>query len=64
MTEKVQGMNFTCVHAGSKEGWSQFRLEPPVVPRPTSGKLFLMKLLESACLAAFGQAVVRFGFPM
>jgi mannose-6-phosphate isomerase-like protein (cupin superfamily) len=47
-TEKVQGMNFTCVHAGSMEEWSQFRLEPPDVPRPVRGKLFLGKLLESS----------------
>jgi mannose-6-phosphate isomerase-like protein (cupin superfamily) len=49
-TEKAQGMNFVCVHAGSKEAWGQFRLEPPEVPRPAQGKLFLGKLLESSGL--------------
>ena len=28
----VRGMNFTCFHAGPKEGWAQFRLGPPDVP--------------------------------
>ena len=30
----VRGTNFTCFHAGPKEGWAQFRLEPPDVPVP------------------------------
>jgi mannose-6-phosphate isomerase-like protein (cupin superfamily) len=46
----VRGTNFTCVHAGSKEGWAQFHLEPPDVPAPAKGKLFLRGLLGSAGL--------------
>ena len=46
----VRGTNFTCFHAGPKEGWAQFRLEPPDVPLPTRGKLFLRSLLGSAGL--------------
>jgi mannose-6-phosphate isomerase-like protein (cupin superfamily) len=46
----VRGMSFTCVHAGPKEGWSQFRLEPPDAPMPVRGKFFLRKLLGSAGL--------------
>jgi mannose-6-phosphate isomerase-like protein (cupin superfamily) len=46
----VRGTNFTCVHAGAKESWSEFRLEPPVVPRPARGKFFLQNLLGSAGL--------------
>jgi mannose-6-phosphate isomerase-like protein (cupin superfamily) len=42
---KDQGRNFTCFHAGPKEGWTQFRLEPPAVPMPVKGKLFLRSLL-------------------
>ena len=34
----VRGTNFTCFHAGSKDGWTQFRLEPPDVPVPIQGK--------------------------
>jgi hypothetical protein len=30
----VQWANFTCFRAGSMEGWTQFRLEPPDVPLP------------------------------
>ena len=25
----VRRTNFTCFHAGPKEGWTQYRLEPP-----------------------------------
>ena len=51
LTDKtVRGTNFTCVHAGSKDGWGQFRMEPPEVPMPTRGKLFLRHLLGSAGL--------------
>jgi mannose-6-phosphate isomerase-like protein (cupin superfamily) len=51
MSEKtVRGAHFTCLHAGPKEGWAQFRLEPPEVPRPVRGKLFLQSLLGSAGL--------------
>ena len=46
----VRGSNFTCVHAGPMEGWAQFRLEPPDVPLPARGKLFLRNLLGSAGL--------------
>jgi mannose-6-phosphate isomerase-like protein (cupin superfamily) len=46
----VQGSNFTCFHAGPKEDWTQFRLEPPDVPLPAKGKLFLGNLLGSAGL--------------
>jgi mannose-6-phosphate isomerase-like protein (cupin superfamily) len=46
----LSGANFTCVHAGPKEGWAQFLLEPPDVPIPVSGKLFLRNLLGSAGL--------------
>jgi mannose-6-phosphate isomerase-like protein (cupin superfamily) len=46
----VRGSNFTGVHAGPKEGWAQFRLEPPDVPVPARGKLFLRDLLGSAGL--------------
>jgi uncharacterized cupin superfamily protein len=47
MTDKqmVRGTNFTCFHAGPKEGWAQYRLEPPDVPLPAQGKLFLRNLL-------------------
>jgi quercetin dioxygenase-like cupin family protein len=40
-------MHFTCCHAGPKEGWARFRLEPPDVPMPAQGKLFLRGLLGS-----------------
>jgi len=46
----VRGTQFTCFHAGPKEGWTQFRLEPPDVPMPARGKLFLRKRLGSAGL--------------
>jgi mannose-6-phosphate isomerase-like protein (cupin superfamily) len=46
----VRGSNFTCVHAGPKEGWAQYHLEPPEVPLPARGKLFLQSLLGSAGL--------------
>jgi mannose-6-phosphate isomerase-like protein (cupin superfamily) len=46
----VQGIHFTCFHAGPKEGWAQYRLEPPAVPFPVRGKLFLKNLLASAGL--------------
>ena len=42
--------NFTCFHAGPKEGWAQFRLEPPDVPMSAKGKLFLRSLIGSAGL--------------
>ena len=43
----VRTSHFACFHAGPKEGWAQFRLEPPEVPVPARGKLFLRKLLGS-----------------
>jgi mannose-6-phosphate isomerase-like protein (cupin superfamily) len=46
----VRGTNFTCFHAGPKEEWAQFRLEPPDVPLPVRGKLFMRSLLGSAGL--------------
>jgi mannose-6-phosphate isomerase-like protein (cupin superfamily) len=46
----VGGTNFTCFHAGPMEGWSHFSMEPPEVPRPVKGKLFLRKHLGSAGL--------------
>ena len=46
----VQATNFTCFHAGPMAGWAQFRQEPPGVPVPVQGKLFLRDLLGSAGL--------------
>jgi mannose-6-phosphate isomerase-like protein (cupin superfamily) len=46
----VRGTNFSCVHAGPMEDWTEFRLEPPDVPMPARGKLFLRNLLESSGL--------------
>jgi len=46
----MQGTNFTCFHAGPKDGWTEFRLEPPDVPMPARGKLFLRSLLGCAGL--------------
>jgi uncharacterized cupin superfamily protein len=46
----VRGANFACFHAGPKEGWAQYRLEPPEVPVPARGKLFLRGLLGCAGL--------------
>jgi mannose-6-phosphate isomerase-like protein (cupin superfamily) len=48
--QMVRGTNFTCFHAGPKDRWTQFRLEPPAVPIPMNGKLFLRNLLGSAGL--------------
>jgi mannose-6-phosphate isomerase-like protein (cupin superfamily) len=48
--QTVRGDNFTCVHAGPKEGWTDFRMEPPAVPMPIRGKLFLRDVLGSAGL--------------
>src|SRR5262249_1795479 len=36
--------------AGPMEGWAQFHMDPPEVPRPARGKLFLRKFLGSAGL--------------
>jgi mannose-6-phosphate isomerase-like protein (cupin superfamily) len=46
----VRGTHFTCLHAGPMDGWAQFRLDPPDVPLPAKGKLFLRNLLGSAGL--------------
>ncbi len=46
----VRGAHFTCFHAGPMEGRTQFRLEPPDVPLPARGKLFLRSLVGSAGL--------------
>jgi len=48
--DAVRGTNFTCFHAGPKAGWMQYRLEPPEVPLPARGKLFLRNLLGAAGL--------------
>jgi mannose-6-phosphate isomerase-like protein (cupin superfamily) len=45
--QTVRGTNFTCFHAGPKEAWTQFRVDPPEVPIPVSGKVFLRSLLGS-----------------
>jgi mannose-6-phosphate isomerase-like protein (cupin superfamily) len=46
----ICGENFTAVHIGPMVEWTQFRLEPPAVPLPVKGKLFLRDLLGSAGL--------------
>ena len=46
----VRDTNATCVHAGPKEAWTEFRLEPPNAPVRMQGKLFLRNLLGSAGL--------------
>ena len=46
----VRGRHFACFHAGRKEAWTQYRLEPPEVPLAARGKLFLRNLLGSAGL--------------
>jgi mannose-6-phosphate isomerase-like protein (cupin superfamily) len=43
--ETFRGANFTCFHAGPKQQWADFRLEPPAVPMPVRGKLFLQDLI-------------------
>jgi mannose-6-phosphate isomerase-like protein (cupin superfamily) len=48
--QTVRGANFTCFHAGPMEGWTQFHMEPPAVPRPARGKQFLGNLLDSVGL--------------
>lgn len=49
LTERTtaKGTNYTCVHAGPMNEWAQFKLEPPDVPRPSKGKMFLQSLLGS-----------------
>ena len=46
----ARGTHFTCFHAGPKEAWTQYHSEPPEVPLPVSGKVFLRNLLGSAGL--------------
>jgi uncharacterized cupin superfamily protein len=46
----VRGNHFTGFHAGPMAGWTQYRLEPPEVPVPARGKLFLRSLLGLAGL--------------
>jgi mannose-6-phosphate isomerase-like protein (cupin superfamily) len=46
----LRGANFTGFHAGPMEEWTQFHLEPPDVPLPARGKLFLQSLLGSTGL--------------
>jgi len=48
--QMVRGTHFTCFHAGPKEGWAQYCLEPPDVPVPARGKLFLRNILDCAGL--------------
>src|SRR4051812_40650813 len=48
--QTVRGSNFALFHAGPMESWTQFYLEPPDVPRPAKGKLFLHNLLGSSGL--------------
>ncbi|MCE9567249.1 MAG: cupin domain-containing protein [Planctomycetes bacterium] len=48
--DTIRGTNFTCYHAGPKEGWSEFRSEPPLVPRIAPGKQFVRSLIGSAGL--------------
>jgi len=43
----IQGANFTCFEAGPREGWNDFRLEPPHAPIAMQGKLFLRNLLQA-----------------
>jgi mannose-6-phosphate isomerase-like protein (cupin superfamily) len=45
--QRVRGANFTGFHAGPMKEWIQFQLQPPDVPVPAKGKLFLKDLLES-----------------
>jgi mannose-6-phosphate isomerase-like protein (cupin superfamily) len=59
----TRGGNFACFHGGPKEGWTQFRLEPPDVPIPARGKLFLRNFLESAGME-ISLSVVRPGKAM
>jgi len=47
---QIRGDTYTGFHAGPMTEWSQFRIEPPEVPLPTKGKLFLQKILGSAGL--------------
>ena len=46
--QMVRGTHFAHFCAGPKEAWVQYQLEPPAVPRPVTGKLFLRDLLGSS----------------
>jgi mannose-6-phosphate isomerase-like protein (cupin superfamily) len=46
----VRGTNLTGFHAGPMAEWTQYRMEPPDIPMPVRGKLFLRNLLGSAGL--------------
>jgi mannose-6-phosphate isomerase-like protein (cupin superfamily) len=46
--QMVRGTHFAHFCAGPKEAWSQYQLQPPEVPHPVAGKLFLRNLLGSA----------------
>jgi mannose-6-phosphate isomerase-like protein (cupin superfamily) len=50
MEKTASGANFSGFHAGPMAEWLQFQSEPPDVPLPTRGKLFLKNLLGSAGL--------------
>jgi mannose-6-phosphate isomerase-like protein (cupin superfamily) len=48
--KQVHGANYTGFHAGPMVEWTQFHLQPPEVPMPVRGKLFLQGLLGSTGL--------------
>ena len=48
--KRLSGVNLTGFHAGPMREWTQFRLEPPDVPLPVRGKLFLQSILGSSGL--------------
>jgi len=50
--DTIRGMNFTCYHAGPKEGWSDFRSEPPLVPRVEQSLVLISDALRDAGAAA------------
>jgi hypothetical protein len=50
MSDKtVRGTHFNCFHAGPKEGWTEFRLEPPAVPVSVSGCSAVLPLRPVPC---------------
>ena len=53
----LRSAHLTGFHAGPMAEWAQFRLEPPDVPVPSKGKLFLKDLLGSAGLEISFNAV-------
>jgi mannose-6-phosphate isomerase-like protein (cupin superfamily) len=42
----IRGANFAGFHAGPKNGWAKYGIEPPDVPRPAKGNLFLRQFLH------------------